>query len=167
MDAKTLFDIENYFKTLHLGNKLAHEKGFYFCTCSGIESLQGPLQKYRTERAFFCVDDTNDGSLIRGRNGGWFKNRTMTVFLLHRYKAADMNDRSEKLAICRELFRQIISKMLVDKDDLSNEMIYLQTENVLSREFGQYFMSGCTGLYFMIDIAEPVDLLYSATEWTT
>lgn len=165
MDARTPFDIESYFRDLCGRNRLAVEKGFYFCTCSGIESLQGPLQAYRTRHAFFCVDDTNDGSLVRGRNGGWFKKRTGTVFIMHRYREKDLSDRAEKLGWCRELFRQMMSRMLVDASDLSNEMIYLQTENVLARELGQYFMSGCTGLYFMFDISEPTDLVFDDTEW--
>lgn len=168
MDAKHPFDIEAYFNNLCEHNKFAQEKGFCFCTCSGIESLQGPLERFRNERAFLCVDDTNDGSLVRGRNGGWFKKRTMTVFIMHRYDPRNnsMADRAEKLSWCRELFRQIVSRMIVDADRLDNELIYLQTSNILSRELGQYFMSGCTGLYFLVDLSEPTELIYNKDEWT-
>lgn len=76
-----------------------------------------------------------------------------------------MKDRAAKMDICRELFRQIASRMLVDEHNLSNDLIYLQTDNILSREFGEYTLSGCTGLYFMIDIAEPTDLVYDESEW--
>ncbi len=165
MDAKSYFDIEGYFEGICKRNKFAQENKFHFCTCSGAENLQGPIAKFRTEQAFFCVDDTNDGTLFRGRSGGWFKNRTMTVFLLHRYKMQDMKDRAAKMDICRELFRQIASRMLVDEHNLSNDLIYLQTDNILSREFGEYTLSGCTGLYFMVDVAEPTDLVYDADEW--
>lgn len=165
MDAKRFFDSEKYFASLCKGNRLAVERGFRFCTCSGIESLQGPLDRFKTASAFFCLDDTNDGALFQGRAGGWFKKRTFTVFFLHRYTFRDESDRAAKLSICRELFRQVMSRMLVDADDMQNELIYLHTDNVLSRELGQYFMSGCTGLYFMIDVSEPVDLKFDADEW--
>ena len=33
------------------------------------------------------------------------------------------------------------------------------------RELVEYFISGCTGLYFMIDVSEPIDLSYNADEW--
>ncbi len=165
MDAKTFFDSESYFSSLCDCNLLAVENEFRFCTCSGIESLQGPLENFRTTNAFFCLDDTNDGRLFQGKNGGWFKLRTFTVFIMKRYTAGDERDRAAKLAICRDIFRQVMSRMLVDADDLKNELVYLHTGNVMSRELGQYFINGCTGLYFMIDVSEPVDLKYDRSEW--
>ncbi|MDE6126591.1 MAG: hypothetical protein K2G30_06520, partial [Muribaculaceae bacterium] len=67
--------------------------------------------------------------------------------------------------VCRDLFRQVMSRLIVDGDDKKNELVFLHTETVLSRELGQYFMNGCTGLYFMIDVSEPVDLVYDPGEW--
>ena len=166
MNAKELFDIEAYFADMCARNRLAADHSFRFCTCSGIESLQGPLDRFKRDNAFFCVDDTNDGAMFLGRGGGWYKKRTFTVFILHRYTFRDEKDRAEKLALCRRLFRQVMSRVIVDADDLQNELIYLHTDNVLSRELGQYFMSGCTGLYFMLDVSEPVDLRFDAEEWT-
>ncbi|MDE5784996.1 MAG: hypothetical protein K2H98_00530, partial [Duncaniella sp.] len=100
------FDSEKYFSTLCRDNRMAVEHNFRFCTCSGIESLQGPLERFRTDSAFFCLDDTNDGALFRGRSGGWYKKRTFTVFLLHRYTFNDEADRATWLGVCRDLFRQ-------------------------------------------------------------
>lgn len=165
MDAKTLFDSEAYFSSLCGRNRLAVEADFRFCTCSGIEQLQGPLRRFRDTDAFFCLDDTNDGAMFRGKNGGWFKKRTFTVFLLHKYDIKDESSRLAAMSTCRELFRQVCSRMVIDADDLSNELVYLHTENILAREFGQYFLNGCTGLYFMIDVSEPVDLVFDADEW--
>lgn len=136
-----------------------------FCTCSGIESLQGPLDRFRNDRAFFCLDDTNDGALFQGKGGGWYKKRTFTVFILRRYTFRDEADRAAQLAICRNLFRQVMSRMIVDADGLQDELVYLHTDNVVSRELGQYFMNGCTGLYFMIDVSEPVNLKFDESEW--
>ena len=45
------------------------------------------------------------------------------------------------------------------------DMVYLRTENILSRELGQYFLNGCTGLYFMVEVAEPVDLTFDNSQW--
>ncbi len=165
IDGKHYFDSEAYFRGLCEANALAAERGFRFCTCSGIESLEEPLNLMRRERAFFCLDDTNDGSLARGKGGGWYKNRTMTVFLLHRYKDGDLSDRSDKLGLCRELMRQVVSRMLADERRLELDMVMLQPERILSRELGQYFLMGLTGVYFLVDVAEPVDLTYNAEEW--
>lgn len=165
MNAKQLFDYIGYFKGLWERNKLAQAEKFKWCTCSGIETLQGPLQQFRTANAFFCVDDTNDGATFRGRNGGWFKKRTVTVFLLHRYSMKDMSSYETALGKCRQLMQQLLTRMLMDEDTLSNDLVYLRTESVLSRELGQYFLNGCTGLYFMVEVSEPVDLTYDASEW--
>ncbi len=165
MDDRTFFDAEAYFESLCSSNKLAKDNDFKFCTCSGIESLEGPIEKFRKEHAFFCLDDTNDGVTFRGTNGGYFKKRTFTIFLIRRYVFNDMADRSAQLAICRKLFLQLCSRFLVDEDNLSNDLIYLNTSNIMSRELGQYFLNGCTGLYFMVDVNEPVNLQYNSTEW--
>lgn len=165
MNAIDYFNSEKYFSALCADNRLAADNGFKFCTCSGIESLQGPLERFRTTQAFFCLDDTNDGALFQGRGGGWYKKRTFTLFLMHRYRFGDETERAARLGLCRTLFRQLMSRMIVDADDLQNEMVYLETENVMCRELGQYFLNGCTGLYFMIDVSEPVNLKYNPGEW--
>lgn len=166
MNTVEFFNAEDYFKSLCSTNRLAKEHNFLTCTCSGIQSLEGPLEKYRTTNAFFCVDDVNDGQMYQGKGGGWYKRRTFTVFIMHRYKFGDEADRVAKLALCRQLFRQIATRLLVDSKKLRSDLIYLGVENILCRELGQYFLNGCTGLYFMIDVEEPVNLLYNPDEWT-
>lgn len=164
MDAKNLFDAHAYFCNLCAKNNLTVQHQFHPCTVSGIESLQEPLQQFRQQTAFLAVDDTNDAAIVQ-QAGGFFKKRTFTVFLLMRYRMDDMADRRAKLDICREVYRQFISRMIIDKEDLSNELVYLNTARIMSRELGTYFMSGCTGLYFMTDVLEPVDLVYNEEEW--
>lgn len=165
MNPKVFFDAEAYFSRLCEKNRLAQERSFQFCTCSGIQSLQGPLDKFRSAKAFFCIDDTNDGALFQGKGGGWYKKRTFTVFIMHRYTFGDEGSRRDALAVCRNLFRQLMTKMIVDADFMKNELIYLHTDNVMSRELGQYFLNGGTGLYFMIDVSEPVNLVFDSAEW--
>lgn len=165
MDAKHPFDIENYLSVLCASNKLAQAEHFYFCTCSGLEGLQGPIEAMTRENAFLCLDDTSDGSVFRGGGGGWFTKRTITVFLIRRYRHGDMTDRAENLGICRALFRQLMSRFIVDQRDLSNELVFLHTENVMCREFGVDLLDSCTGLYFMLEISEPTLLKFDKDEW--
>ncbi len=164
MDTNNLFDAIAYFKGLCNKNKLAKTNSFYPCTCSGINSLEEVLQAFRRESAFFAVDDTNDGVTER-RSGGFFKKRTFTIFVMKRYKYDDMADRQSQLDTCRQLYRQIHSRMLLDRENMNNELVYLNTDNVYSRELGEYFISGCTGLYFMVDVSEPINLKYDKDEW--
>lgn len=163
-DDKNLFDAVGYFRNLCTKNKLARTNMFCPCTCSGIDSLEEVLDAFRRESAFIAVDDTNDGVTER-RSGGFFKKRTFTIFVMIRYKLGNMSDRQEKLSLCREIFRQFHTRMIQDKDEMGNDLIYLGTDNIYSRELGEYFISGCTGLYFMVDVAEPIDLVYNNTEW--
>ena len=164
MDANNLFDALSYFKGMCKKYKLAKAHAFYPCVCSGINSLEEVLQNLRRESAFFAVDDTNDG-VTEKRSGGYFKKRTFTVFLMMRYRISDMAERQAALEVCRQLFRQVHSRKLVDRENLDNELVYLNSDNVYSRELGEYFISGCTGLYFMIDVSEPVSLIYDSDEW--
>lgn len=164
MDTNNLFDAITYFKGLCNKNKLAKANAFYPCVCSGINSLEEVLQAFRREAAFFAVDDTNDGVTER-RSGGFFKKRTFTIFIMKRYKYDDMADRQLQLDTCRQLYRQVHSRMLLDRENMSNDLVYLNTDNVYSRELGEYFISGCTGLYFMIDVSEPINLKYDKDEW--
>lgn len=164
MDAINYFDSFAYFKEMAEKNRLSVENGFYPCACSGINSLQDVLDQFRRKSAFIAIDDTND-SATEQRGGGWFKKRTFTIFLLIRYKMNDMDDRSVKLNICRQILRQFHSKMIIDKERLDNEMVQLNVSSIYSREIGEYFLSGCTGLYFMLDSYEPIDLIYREEDW--
>lgn len=164
METNNLFDAIGYFKGAAAKNKLAKSNGFYPCSCSGINTLEEVLAKFKKESAFISVDDTNDGVTER-RSGGFFKKRTFTVFIMKKYKYGDMNSRQASMDICRELSRQIHSRMLKDRENMGSKFIYLNTDNVYSRELGEYFINGCTGVYFMVDVSEPINLIYNAEEW--
>lgn len=164
METNNLFDAINYFKEMAKKNKLAKTNRFYPCACSGINSLEEVLGKFKKESAFVSVDDTNDGVTER-RSGGFFKKRTFTVFIMKRYSFGDMASRQTSMDICRQLFRQIHSRMLKDRENMGDKLIYMNTDNVYSRELGEYFINGCTGVYFMVDVSEPINLMYDAEEW--
>lgn len=164
METNKLFDAISYFKGMAEKNKLAKMCGFHPCTCSGINSLEEVLANFRTKSAFLAVDDTNDGVTER-RSGGFFKKRTFTVFLLKQYRYDDMSDRQDALDICRQVYRQIHSRLLKDKERMNDSLVYLNVDNLYTRELGEYFISGCTGLYFMIDVSEPINLMYDEHEW--
>lgn len=164
METNNLFDAIGYFKGLCDKNKLAKENGFFPCVCSGLNTLEEVIDNFRSKSAFFAVDDTNDG-VTEQTSGGFFKKRTFTVFIFMSYKLGDMNARQNALDICRRLYRQIHSRMIRDKETLCDEIVYLNTTNILSREIGEYFLSGCTGLYFITDVSEPINLEYNSDEW--
>ena len=87
------------------------------------------------------------------------------MFFLHRYSFNNETERTEALAVCRKLSRQVLSKLIADEGDPSNEFAYFDTRSIMTRELGRYFLNGCTGCYFMLEMNEPVDLVYNPDEW--
>lgn len=164
MDTKDLFDFKAYLKGLVGKNKLARQEGFVACTCSGLAYLEGALSLMRKERAFVCLSDTSEESTAK-HGGAWFTRRVFTAFVLARYDTRDGEDYTRKLALCRELFRQLHSRFIQDEGRLQSDLCYLAVDDIKSRELGGQFINGCTGLYFMVALDEPSDLQYRAEEW--
>ena len=161
-----LFNAEEYFKDIATTNKLCVDEGFHFCTCSGLENLEEAIDKFRKVSNFFIFDDTTEGQEFRGAGGGYYHKRLFTVSLMRRYRIDDMADRAEQLAICRKLFKQIVSKLLKDKEE-TEKLTYLKTDSILYREYDSAMFNGCTGLYFIVECSEPENLCYNKEEWLT
>lgn len=164
MNGKTFFDARAYFERICSENKLAVAEGFYFATCPGVENLEGVVDRIRKYANFFVFDDTAEGQNFRGTNGGYFRRRVFSVSLLRRYKVNDIADREAQLDVCRELYKQIASRLIKDRLEMP-DLIYLKTDSIFYREFDKAMLSGCTGLYFMIECSEPENLCYNAEQW--
>ena len=156
-----IFDALKYFETLAKKNSLCVEKGFKPVFCSGPDSIEGVMQQYQKTANFVMIDDTTDQNLY-SEGVSYFKRRVYTVFVLASYKWDDMEDREEKLNLCREIFQQFVRRMIWDKSqgEDSDDMTFLNVEKVYSKEFGRYTMNGVTGLYFMVENDEPESMEY-------
>lgn len=164
MNPKTYFDFNSYIARLVASNKLCAQKGFYPCTCTGIDGLEGVLTNFQKKAAFIVSDEVTTGQTVQ-HGGAWYQRRTFTVFILQRCIYGDEQDRQQKLSTCREVMRQFQTRFLVDEEDMQSGFIYLDVANMPVTEIGAYFASGCTGLYFMVNIDEPIDLSFDANEW--
>lgn len=164
MNAKTQFDFNTYLQQLVATNKTCKANGFHFCTCTGIDGMEGVLHSFQREHAFIAVDEVTTGQTVK-HGGGWFQRRTITIFVLHRCRYGDEADRQQKLALTRDILRQLQSRFIIDEEDLCNDLIYLQLDNMPTTEIGAHFANGCTGLFFMLNVDEPIDLHYDASEW--
>lgn len=166
MAQEKLFDIYSYLEDIGKKNKLAVEKGFKTGFCSGMGGLEDMMAGFRKQTEFILVDDTTSQNTYS--NGvGFFRKDVYTVFIVAGYRADDMKDREEKLDLCRKIFRQIHSRLIHDRDEqvYGDSLEYLDVDRVYSQELPQYFMNGVTGLYFMVNNDEPVDLEYNDNEW--
>lgn len=159
------FDAMQYFSGIGKRNRLAKQNKFHVGFCSGIEGLQDALGGFQTHKNFFLVDDTTDGRLHSGGNGH-FQKRVYTVFIIAGYRFSDMADRERALDMCREIARQVASKLLNDYYYEKYEGIeFLDINSIMTRELGRYSISGGTGMYFMVGNDEPINLVYNAAEW--
>lgn len=168
-----IFDALSYFKQLAEKNILCRKNGFKPVFCSGPDSIEGVMSEFQTTANFVMIDDTTDQNMY-SEGVSYFKRRVYTVFVLASYKWDDMEDREDKLKLCREIFQQFVRRMIWDKTqgEDSDDMTFLNVEKVYSKEFGRYTMSGVTGLYFMVENDEPTSMDYEdeqqlESEWVT
>ena len=74
--------------------------------------------------------------------------------------------RQEELELCRELFRQFVSRILRDKYLYEEKQMYFDTHAIPNQELGRYYLSGMSGLHFTLYVQEPVDLQYEENPWS-
>ncbi len=163
---KEQFDALEYFAQLGRSNRLARENGFVVDFCSGPGALEPMMAEYREAKNFIFVDDTTSGNTFSNKVG-WFDRNVYCVHILAGYDYGDAESYNQALRLCRRIFRQMLSRLIRDKETYryGNAMMYLNTANIYSNEFGRYSFNGCTGLFFQIQNDEPTDLVYEAKDW--
>ena len=162
------FDSIAYFTKLCEENKTCRDNKFVATTCSGPDTVQGVLQKFRKASNFIMVSDTVDSN-THSAGEGFFERNVYTVWILAAYKHDDMEDREKKLNLCRYIFRQFISRILHDKyrEAFDGQLEFLDLRQIYSSELGRYSLNGVTGLYFMLNSDEPIDVQYDESLWQT
>ena len=161
------FDPLDYFKHLAETNRMCRENGFKPVFCSGPENLEGVMAEYRDTANFVIIDDTTDNN-VHFNKPGWFRKTVYTVWIVAAYDYNDMEQRKERMNLCREIYRQFLSRALRDRSSMryGEAMYYFGTSNVYYKELGRYSLNGATGLYFMIENDIPEDLTYKNEEWS-
>ena len=152
----------DFFQNLIAKNKLAVAEGFTFCKVSGLEGFEEALHAMQQAKAICCVNDIADGytelyNTPRTR-------RIKTVFLAMRHAIDDMDARNECMEIMRELFRQFMSVLTLERVKLEQNCIYLDPR-ISFNEIDRYFFSGCACAYFQVAVDVFTDLRYNADEW--
>ncbi|MDR2913431.1 MAG: hypothetical protein LBV74_01115 [Tannerella sp.] len=161
-----MFNSYDYFAEICAKNKLTVAGNYKFCRVTGLGNLEEVIQNFKREQAYFCIDDTNDGTTFQGAGGGYFERRMYIVYIMKKYPLNDMQAQHAALEECRRIYRSVCSKLVFDRSRLLNSQIYLNTDRIPYYEMEGYAISGVTGLYTMISIDEPVNLCYNANDWT-
>lgn len=155
-----MFDPIAYMQILHDKLKLTKTK-YLFTKVSGIDTLEGILQESKRNNYFFAVDNSQDGETFRGNGGGYFERRPYSVFILGKAEYGNMTERETVLAEAKTIYRQLMSRLI--KDKLQIPLVNL--EQVRFYEVPPAFATGCSGLYFVFYLQEPVNLVYNAADW--
>ena len=151
-----------FFERLAAQNKLAQNEQFVFCRASGLEGFEEALAEMQSSNNFVVVSDISDG--YTELNNSPRTRRVKTVFLAMRHAAEDMEARSECMEIMRELFRQFMSQLILEKVKLEQNCIYLDPR-ISFNEIDRYFFSGCACAYFQIAVDVYTDLRHNPDEW--
>ena len=135
-----IWDASEYFEQLTATNRLAKSESFTFCHVSGLDGFEEALAHMQRTTAFVCVSDIANG--FTELNNTPHTRRVKTVFLAKRYKIDDMAARTRCMETLRELFRQYMSLLILEKTKLEQHCIYLDPR-----------------------ISVYTDLRYNADEW--
>ena len=151
-----------YFEELSAKNKLAQAEGFTFSRVSGLEGFEEALHNMQGNTAFVCVSDIAQG--FTELNNSPHTRRVKTVFLAMRHALDDMQARQECMETMRELFRQFMSSLILERTRLEQNCIYLDPR-ISFNEIDRYFFSGCACAYFQIAVDVFTYLRYNEREW--
>ena len=158
----TNWNATQFFEQLTASNRLATSENFVFCRVSGLEGFEEALEQMQSAAAFVCVSDIADG--YTELNNTPRMRRVKTVFLAMRHAINDMEARNECMETMRELFRQFMSVLTLERVKLEQDCIYIDPR-ISFNEIDRYFFSGCACAYFQIAIDKYTDLRYNAKEW--
>ena len=161
---KSDWSATDFFQNLVAKNKLANKNQFVLCKVSGLEGFEEALHATQQASAFCCVSDIADG--YTELNNTPRTRRIKTVFLAMRHAIDDMDARNECMEIMRELFRQLMSVLTLERVKLEQNCIYLDPR-ISFNEIDRYFFSGCACAYFQIAVDCFTDLRYRKEEWGT
>ena len=151
-----------FFENLLAKNRLARHENFVFCRVSGLDGFEEALAGMQTTANFCCVSDIADG--YTELNNSPRTRRVKTMFLAMRHAVENMDARNECMETMHELFRQMMSVLILEKTKLEQSCIYLDPR-ISFNEIDRYFFSGCACAYFQIAVDKYTDLRYNADEW--
>lgn len=136
-----------FFQNLVARNKFATAHGFTFARVSGLEGFEEALQKMQSTTAFVCVSDMSQGYIALANTPR--TRRVKTIFLAMRHAIDDMEARLFCMETLREVFRQFMSKLILERTRLEQSCIYLD-ERITFNEMNEYFFRAALVLIFKL-----------------
>lgn len=148
-----------FFKGLVRNNRLAGEKGFVFQTVSSLEGFHESLQ---ARKPIVAVSDESQGAMFTDNTP--HTKRVKTVFLAMPYALQNEEARARCLETMRELFRQFMTMLILEKTKLEQNCIFID-DQITFHEIDRYFYDGMACAYFQLSVSTFTDLRYNPEEW--
>lgn len=164
MNSNFNWQAADFFRRLTEANRFATDNGFSFEQVSSLEGFLTLISSSLKLKAAVAVSDTSSGGIDLENTP--HTRRVKTVFLFMRHRADDTTARQRCLDRMRELFRQFMSVLILEKTRLAENCIYLDPR-ITFTEIDKYFYTGGACAYFQIAVDTYTDLVYNAEEWTT
>lgn len=161
-DSNFNWDAAAFFERLTGLNRFAKDNAYRFSRVSSLEGFHGALGEMLSTRAFVAVSDTSQGGLDIENTP--HTRRVKTVFLARRHAADNMEARERAMDNMRELFRQFMSVLILEKTRLEQHNIFIDPR-ISFNEIDRYFFTGCACAYFQIAVDTYTDLSYNPDEW--
>lgn len=152
----------SFLRIPHRNKQVPKAHDFVFAKVSGLDGFEEALQQLQSATAIIAVSDISQGYIEM--NNSPHTRRVKTVFLAMRHAIDDMAARQQCMDTMRELFRQFMSKLILEKTKQEQHNIYLDSR-ISFQEIDQYFFSGCACAFFQIAVDTYTDLRYDPTEW--
>lgn len=153
-----------FFERLAGQNRFAKANGYRFSRVSSLEGFHDALGTMLSSKAFIAVSDESQGGIDIENTP--HTRRVKTIFLARRHAADDMKARELALGNMRELFRQFMSVLILEKTRLEENNIFIDPR-ISFTEIDRYFFSGCACAFFQIAVDTYTDLTYDPDEWLT
>lgn len=157
------WDATAFFERLTSTNRLALSHDAKFCRVSGLDGFNEYLGRLQSAKLVVAASDTSSGALITDGNTP-HHDRVKLFLLAMRHKEDDMPARQRALDILRELFRQFMSVLMLEKVRLEQDCLYID-DAVSFNEIDQYFAAGMACAYFQLKVTTYSDLRYNPEEW--
>jgi hypothetical protein len=151
-----------FYEGLTKRNKLAKAKHFVFCKVSGLQGMVEAVAKMQSTANFVMVADNAAG--YTELDNSPHTRRTNTVFIGMRHKLGDMTARATCLSTIKELNRQFLSKLIMEKTLLAENAQYLDPRINL-QEAPSALIPGTAVCMFEVAVDTYIDLSYNEKEW--
>ena len=161
-EIKSQLECHGILSRLGCPQQVRHRTRLCLCPCVGLEGFEEALQAMQSTTAFVCVSDMSQGYIALANTPR--TRRVKTIFLAMRHAIDDMEARLCCMETLREVFRQFMSQLILERTKLEQDCIYLD-ERITFNEMNEYFFSGCACAYFQIAVDTFTDLRYNADEW--